>query len=153
MRSERAWLGRETVARLPLPQSFAATSKRAHTLFSTEEELETLADTLSKLYLQSPFCYDSEGQVRSLQSTLRCSGSSVNTKPPLAPSRFRRKACNWPSSGRHSHPSAPVVSTLKTTISISCQSISPVVGRQLGPGRPPSTEPRVGPCRTCTRLL
>ena len=49
MRPERAWLGRETVAKLPLPQSFAATSKRAPTLFGTEEELEALEDTLSKL--------------------------------------------------------------------------------------------------------
>ena len=32
-----------------LPQSFAATSGRAPILFSTEEELEALADTLSKL--------------------------------------------------------------------------------------------------------
>ena len=49
MSSERAWLAREAVARLPSPQGFAATSGRAPTLFSTEEELEALADTLSKL--------------------------------------------------------------------------------------------------------
>src|SRR5215204_6548967 len=113
--------------------------------------------------LQNRFCYDPAGKVRSIHSTLLCSESSVNTKSPSSPSLSSRKACNWPSSGRHSNPSAAEVSTLKITSSIFRQSISavlcaspmcgmavpslarittatsPGVGRHPGSGCPPST--------------